>query len=154
MKGFFIKWVISSAALCCVVAIIPGISVARWDNLLIAALVLSLLNNFIRPILMVLTLPLQILSLGVFTLLMNGFLFFLAAKIVDGFYVDQFGSAFWGALLYSIVSFTLNYSIQPSGEFRVFYRNSRRESSSQDKNTIDVEGHVTDDGDEEKKKLN
>ena len=152
MNGFFIKWFISAVALWFVVWIIPGITVDRWETLGLASLILSLLNTFIRPAITWLTLPLQIFTLGIFTLLVNGFLFSLVGKMVEGFYVAEFASAFWGALLYSIFSFLLNIFVQPNGQFRFYYQGYRKQSSPPDDQVIDVEGHVID-GEEEKKKI-
>ena len=150
MKGFFIKWIVSAAALWFVVWIIPGITVDRLESLILASLILSLLNTFIRPIITLLTLPLQIFTLGFFTLLVNGFLFLLASHLVEGFYVAGFSSAFCGALLFSVVSFILNISVSPSGRFHVYNRDDRDRPSPQDDNVIAVEGHEIDRKDEKK----
>lgn len=150
MKGFFVKWLVSAVALWFVVWIIPGITVDRFETLLLGSLILSLLNTFIRPLITLLTLPLQIFSLGFFTLLINGFLFFLAARMVEGFTVADFASAFWGALLFSSVSFILNLSVQPSGHFNFYYREYHSRPYSKNDNIIDVEGHEVDRKDERK----
>ena len=82
-RAFFIKWLLNTAALCIVVWIVPGITAVRLDSLALASLILGFLNTFIRPVLVAITLPLQIFTLGFFTLLINGFLFLLAGRMVD-----------------------------------------------------------------------
>ncbi|MDZ4242534.1 MAG: phage holin family protein, partial [Candidatus Omnitrophota bacterium] len=77
MKAFFTKWAVHTAALLLVVWIVPGISAAGWDSLIMASLVLGLLNTFIRPVILALTLPLQVFSLGLATLALNALLFLL-----------------------------------------------------------------------------
>jgi putative membrane protein len=88
--------------------LIPGIQIDHVSNLLIAVLVIGLLNTFIRPIIILLTLPVNVLTLGLFTLVINGFIFYLATMLVDGFRVTGFAVALLAALLFSIVSFILN----------------------------------------------
>jgi putative membrane protein len=92
--------------------LVPGLQIDHFRDLLIATLVLGLLNAFLRPILLFFTLPLTILTLGLFTFVINGALFYLAASLVDGFRVNGFGSAFIAALLFSIFSFVLNIIFQ------------------------------------------
>ena len=114
MKNFLLHWVICIIALVVVVHIVSGVSAANLSTVIVAALVLGLLNAFVRPVLIILTLPLSILSLGLFTLIINGFLFYLAARFVKGFVVTGFWSAFWAALLFSIISFVLNRMLLPA----------------------------------------
>lgn len=103
-----LRWLISALSLILVTYIVPGIKVQGFYSALIAALVLGLINSLIRPVLVVLTLPVNILTLGLFTLVINALLFWLAATIVKGFGVDGFWPAFWGAMVMSIVSWILN----------------------------------------------
>ena len=111
MTGLFIRWITNTVALIAVVHTVPGIHIERWEAAALAALVLGLLNAFLRPLLIFLTLPLHIASLGFFTLLVNGFMFYLASKVVEGFYVVSFWNAFFGALLFSAISFVFNLLI-------------------------------------------
>ncbi|SNB46541.1 phage holin family protein [Geobacter sp. DSM 9736] len=111
MREFLLKWLSNAIALLAVAYILPGVSVERWLSLLVAALVIGLLNAFLRPILIFLTLPVNLLTLGLFTLVINGFMFYLAAWLVKGFQVSGFLSAFVAALLFSIISFLLNLLI-------------------------------------------
>ena len=111
MKRFFIGWLINTTALLVVVHLVSGISIDRWQTTFVASLVLGLLNIFIRPALILLTLPVTILTLGLFTLFINAFMFYLAASLVRGFEVMNFGSAFLGAFIFSIIAFLLTLVI-------------------------------------------
>ena len=111
MKSLLLKWFINTIALFVVINVVSGISVERWQTLLVGALVLGLLNAFFRPILLLLTLPVNVLTLGLFTLIINGLIFYLVAWLVKGFYVSGFWSSFVAALVFSIVSFILNLLI-------------------------------------------
>ena len=111
MKTILFKWLINTIALFVVVNVVSGISVERWQTLLVGALVLGLLNAFLRPVLLLLTLPVNVLTLGLFTLVLNGLIFYMAAWLVEGFHVAGFWSSFVAALVFSIVSFLLNLLI-------------------------------------------
>ena len=91
---------------------LPGIAVESFYAALIIALLLGLLNAVIRPILILLTLPVTILTLGLFTLVINALLFWFVSTVVKGFDVAGFGPAFWGALLLSLVSWLTNSFIK------------------------------------------
>ncbi|OGT07266.1 MAG: hypothetical protein A2X78_03140 [Gammaproteobacteria bacterium GWE2_37_16] len=113
---FLIKWLISTVALLVVVHIFSGVSSENFLTTLIMALVLGFLNTFLKPILALLALPVMVLTLGLFMLVINATTFFLAAKLVHGFYVAGFGSALWAALLYSFITFLINILIQSQDE--------------------------------------
>ena len=153
MKGFLLRWLINIAAMILVISVVPGIHSEGRLATVMAALVLGLINATLRPIVFALTLPLTILSLGIFTLFLNGFFFYLVSKIVEGFVIDNFWAAFWGALCFSVVSFFLNLFISPQGRFKVYHYDGRglgpREHPPRDNNVIDVEAKV-EDKDEEK----
>ena len=87
MKRFFIGWLVNTTALLVVVHMVSGINIDRWQTTFVASLVLGLLNTFIRPVLILLTLPVNVLTLGIFTLFINGFMFYLASSLVKGFEV-------------------------------------------------------------------
>ncbi len=106
--SLLLRWLFSALSLMAVAYLVPGISVQSFYTALIAALVLGLINALIRPVLILLTLPVNILTLGLFTLIINALLFWLAATIVKGFGVAGFWPAFWGALTMSVVSWILN----------------------------------------------
>jgi putative membrane protein len=111
MKRFLLRWFINSISLLLVVHIVSGIGISSWLTAIAAALVLGLLNAFVRPVLIVLTLPVNILTLGLFTLIINGFMFYLAALLVHGFVIAGYWYAFLGALVFSIISFLLSLLI-------------------------------------------
>jgi putative membrane protein len=104
MKRFLIHWLVVALALWVTAYILPGVHIDSTQALAIAAVVLGLVNALIRPILTILTLPITILTLGLFYLLVNGFTFLLASKVVPGFAVSSYWWAVLGALVVSIVS--------------------------------------------------
>lgn len=108
MTRLILKWVLNSFALYFVMKLIPGIQIDRFQDLLVAALVIGLLNAFLRPVIILLTLPVTMMTLGLFTLVINGLMFYLAAYLVAGFHVTGFGAAFLAALIFSLFSFVLN----------------------------------------------
>lgn len=112
MTRLFFTWVLNSFALFFVMKLVPGIQIDHFRDLLVASLVLGLLNAFLRPLFVLLTLPLTIMTLGLFTLVINGAIFYLTASLVDGFRVTGFGSALIAALLFSLFSFVLNVIFQ------------------------------------------
>lgn len=113
MKGFLVRWFINGVALVVAVKVVAGIHVDDWQTLIVSALVLGLLNAFLRPLLKLVTLPVRMLTLGLFTLVINGVLFGLAAWLVDGFEVAGFWSAFFGALVCSVVGGVLGFIFNP-----------------------------------------
>lgn len=113
MKNLLLKWLINTVALFVVINVVSGISLERWQTLLAGALVIGLLNAFFRPMLILLTLPVNVLTLGFFTLVINGVIFYLGAWMVRGFHVNGFWNSFVAALVFSIVSSLLNILIKP-----------------------------------------
>jgi putative membrane protein len=103
-----IRLLASALAVLIAAHVIPGIEVNGYGDALIAAVVLGLLNLVIRPIIMLLTLPLNILTLGLFSWVINAFLFWVVGNILNGFKVDDFAAAFLGALLVTIISWIVN----------------------------------------------
>ena len=108
MTRLVLKWALNSCALFFVMKLIHGIQINRFQDLLLATLVIGLLNVFLRPIIVLLTLPVTVLTLGLFTFVINGVIFYLAAYLVPGFHVAGFASAVAAAFLFSLFSFTLN----------------------------------------------
>lgn len=98
------RWILNAAALLILSRFISGIEVSGWYAAFVAALILGLINIVIKPILVILTLPVNILTLGLFTLVINAVLFKFAGTLVKGFDVSTFAAAFWGALIMSIVN--------------------------------------------------
>lgn len=103
-----INWIINAASLLAVPYLMDSVQLGSVWSAFIAAAILGLVNTLIRPILLVLTLPVTFVSLGLFVFVINGLLFWLVAQLVKGFYVAGFWSAVCGALLYSIISWALN----------------------------------------------
>jgi putative membrane protein len=108
MTKLVLRWVLNAFALYFVMKLIPGIKIDRFGDLMLATLIIGLLNAFLRPILVLLTLPVTLATLGLFTLVINGVIFYLAAHLLEGFRIAGFGTAFVAALLFSIFSFILN----------------------------------------------
>jgi putative membrane protein len=108
MRHFVFRWAITTIAVMVASSIIHGIRYDSVGALIGAALLLGILNAFLRPILLILSVPLILLTLGLFILIVNGLMLLLVPSIVIGFHVDTFGSAFWGAIVISIVSWILS----------------------------------------------
>ena len=106
--GFVIRLVVNAIALVIVAYLIPGIAVTGPLGALLAALILGIVNAFLRPVLVILSLPLEIVTLGLFTLVINALLFWLVGALHVGLIVTGFWPAFWGALVLSIVSWVLS----------------------------------------------
>lgn len=106
--NILIRWLVNALTLIGIAYYLPGIKVEGFYAALITALVLGLLNAVIRPIIIFLTLPINILTLGLFTFIINTFLFWFAGTIVKGFSVSGFASAFYGALIMVFVGWLLN----------------------------------------------
>jgi putative membrane protein len=103
-----LRWVLNAAALLLAAYVVPGITVSNFYTALVVALVLGIMNAIIRPILIFLTLPITLLTLGLFTLVINALLFWFVSSVVKGFEVAGFSAAFWGALLVWAVSWLSN----------------------------------------------
>lgn len=103
------RWLINAILLMLIPYIVPGINVQSFWTALVAALILAFINAIIRPILILLTLPINLLTLGLFVLVINGLMFWLVSTIVKGFTVTGFWPAFFAALVFSVFSLALNY---------------------------------------------
>jgi putative membrane protein len=103
------RWIVNAAALMLVAYLYPGVTVTSFIAALIAALVLGLVNAIIRPLLVMLTLPVTILTLGLFIFVINALLFWLVASVVDGFQVAGFGAALLGSILYSLLTLVTSW---------------------------------------------
>lgn len=110
MMNVIIRWFINALALFLVSKIIPGIEVTNFGSALIAVVIIGLVNAIIKPIFILLTLPINILTLGLFTLVLNALMLWFAGSFTSGFVVSGFGSAFLGSILLSIIS-TLLFSL-------------------------------------------
>lgn len=103
-----IRWLIYAVAIMLLTYVVPGISVRNFYSALIAALILGLVNAVIRPLLVLLTLPVNILTLGLFTFVINALMLWLVSSIVKGFDIKNFVAAFLGALVLWVVSWLTN----------------------------------------------
>ncbi len=107
-----LKWCLSAMTLMALAQIDAGISVAGFGSALIAAFVIGLFNLFVRPVLVVLTLPVTLLSLGLFFFVINAFLFWSASAVLEGFQVNHFGHALIGSLLYSVMGVVIDSALE------------------------------------------
>ncbi len=123
------RWLIMTCAILTASWILPGIGVDSLKTALIAAAVLGIINAFLRPVLLILTLPLTVLTLGVFAFVINALMIMLVAYFVPGFEVKGFFWAFLGALIVSIVSWIVNH----------FIRGPRQSERKRRKDVIDLE---------------
>ena len=103
-----LTWLINAAALFALPFLMSSVTVDNVGAALIAALVLGLVNTLVRPVLVLLTLPVTVLTLGIFILIINALLFWGVAHLVEGFHVAGFWSAFLAAILYSVISWALS----------------------------------------------
>ena len=98
-----IRFIINLLAILLIAAVVPGIHLSGVFGAIIVVVVLAVVNAVLKPVLIILTLPINILTLGLFTLVINALLFWLVAGLVPGFAVDGFWPAFWGALILSVI---------------------------------------------------
>ena len=103
MRGILVRWLFLTVAILLAAYLIDGIRIAGFPSAVLAAAVLGVLNAFLRPILFILTLPLTILTLGLFTFAINALILMMASGVISGFEIDGFGSALLGALFISVV---------------------------------------------------
>ena len=113
MLNLLARWIINAAALLLVAYLYPGVAVDSFFAAMIAALVLGLVNALIRPVLVLLTLPVTVLTLGLFLFAINAFLFWFTAEIVTGFRVTGFMAALIGSVLYSLITLVTSWLLFP-----------------------------------------
>jgi putative membrane protein len=111
-------WLINTVSLIAVAYLMPSVSVSSFASALVAALVLGLVNTVIRPILVLLTLPVTVLTLGLFILVINGLLFWFVGSFIEGFAVAGFWAGVFGAIVYSVISWLLSALVLRSGNER------------------------------------
>ena len=107
-----VKWLLSAVALLAVAHLYTGVQVQSFTSALIAAFVIGLLNTIVRPILVVLTLPVTVVTLGLFLFVINALMFWAAASLLDGFQVAGFGAALLGSLIYSLLSIVIQSALE------------------------------------------
>ena len=119
MRGLLIKWIINSLAILIVTYIVKGIEVASPVTVIVVAFVLGIINAFLRPFIILITLPITIFTFGLFTFFINGFLFYMVSKIVKGFIITGFWPAFFGSILFSIISLLLSLLVKENSRIEI-----------------------------------
>lgn len=112
-----VKWLLSATALLFVAYLYQGVSVSSFGAALLAAFVIGLFNMVLRPVLVVLTLPVTLVTLGLFLFVINALMFWFAAGVLDGFYVRSFGAALLGSLIYSAFGIVIDSAVE-----RLFFK--------------------------------
>ena len=107
-----VRWLLLAAALLLVAHLYPGVTVASFTSALIAALVLGLFNTLVRPLLVLLTLPVTLITLGLFLFVINALMFWAAASVLQGFHVNGFVAALVGSLLYSLCAVVIDLAVE------------------------------------------
>jgi putative membrane protein len=125
MAGFLIRVLIVSLGLWVASEIVPGIEVRDGATLIVAALLLGIVNAFVRPVAVVLTLPLTIITLGLFLVVINAGMLALVAWLLDGFDVSGFWSALFGSVVVSLTGWVASWLIGPRGRVEVMVAHGR-----------------------------
>ena len=107
-----IKWLLSAVALLAVAYLYSGVAVSSFGAALIAAFVIGLLNTIVRPILVILTLPVTVVTLGLFLFVINALMFWAASGVLGGFHVSGFGAALVGSLIYSVFGVVIESALE------------------------------------------
>ena len=140
MPGILIRWLTTTAAIVATAYLLDGIQVSGFFSAIFAGAMLGILNAFFRPIALLLTLPINILSLGLFTFIINALMLKMASGLIPGFGVYGFWTAIFGSLLISIISWLLNSFISEQGTVTSFNVNHDRKAAMGDQDdTIDLE---------------
>ena len=142
MNGIIIRWLTLTVAIVFTSYLLDGIHISGFSSALLAAAMLGILNAFFRPIALVLTLPINILSLGFFTFVINALMLKMASGIISGFDVIGFWSAIFGSLLISVISWLLNSFINDRGTVTSFnseYKARHPQDRPSGNDTIDLE---------------
>jgi len=124
MLGFFLRWSINLLALVIAGSLIKGITIGSLGIGIIAAGIFGVVNAVIRPVVLILTLPINLLTLGLFTLVVNAAMLMLVSEVVPGFVIESFRSAFFGALVISLISWGVNLFVSGSGKL-IFIKKER-----------------------------
>ena len=107
-----VRWLLLACALLALAHLYSGVTVANFSSALLAALVLGLLNTLVRPVLVLLTLPVTLLTLGLFLFVVNAMMFWSAARLLDGLDVSSFGAALVGSLIYSLSGMVIDLAME------------------------------------------
>jgi putative membrane protein len=141
MPGILIRWLTTTAAIVATAYLLDGIQVSGFFSAVFAAAVLGILNAFFRPIALLLTLPINILSLGLFTFIINALMLKMASGLIPGFGVYGFWTAIFGSLLISVISWLLNSFVSEKGSLSSINlkRNGTDDRIREQDDTIDLE---------------
>jgi putative membrane protein len=120
MNGIILRTLIIMLGLFLASALVPGVEITGTGSFILAAALLGLVNAFVRPVALLLTLPMTIVTLGLFLFVLNAAMFGLVASMLDNFVVAGFWSAVFGAIVVSITSTIASWYIGPSGQYEVF----------------------------------
>ncbi len=118
MNGLLIRWLILTGSILTASYLIDGIQVNGFLSAFFAAAILGILNALLRPFLLILTLPLNILTVGLFTFVINGFMLLMASGVISGFNINGFWPAVFGSLIISVISWLLNSFVSKKGSVK------------------------------------
>ena len=119
MVGFLVRLAIAALGLCLAQKIVPGIEIVGTGTLIAAALLLGIVNAMVRPLAILLTLPITVLTLGLFLLVVNAAMFGLVALLLDGFHVAGFGAALLGSIVVGLTGWVASWYVGPRGSVEV-----------------------------------
>lgn len=140
MPGILIRWLTTTAAILATAYVLDGIRVSGFFSAIFAAATLGILNAFFRPIALLLTLPINILSLGLFTFIVNALMLKMASGLIPGFDVYGFWTAIFGSFLISVISWLLNSFISEKGTVTsINVKHGRNTTVGNEDDTIDLE---------------
>jgi putative membrane protein len=140
MPGILIRWLTTTAAILATAYVLDGIQVSGFFSAIFAAATLGILNAFFRPIALLLTLPINILSLGLFTFIINALMLKMASGLIPGFDVYGFWTAIFGSFLISVISWLLNSFISEKGTVTsINFKHGRNTTVGNEDDTIDLE---------------
>ena len=140
MPGILIRWLTTTAAIVATAYLLDGIQVSGFFSAIFAGAILGILNAFFRPIALLLTLPINILSLGLFTFIINALMLKMASGLIPGFEVYGFWTAIFGSLLISVISWLLNTFISEQGSVSTINQKQGPDTRIRDNDdTIDLE---------------
>ena len=122
LRGFFFRLLITALGLWAAARIVPGVQIDGWGNLLVAALLLGVVNAVIRPVILILTLPLTVLTLGLFILVVNGISLSVVAWLMPGFTLSGLGSAILGSIIVGLTSWFASTFVGGSGRIERYRR--------------------------------
>lgn len=126
MKGLFVRWLMLTVAIMAAAYLLPGIEVSGFFSAFFAAAILGILNALLRPLLLLLTLPLNILTLGLFTFVINALMLMMVSGVISGFHIAGFWSAVFGSLIIGVISWLLTSMINDQGKMEVITLQQRR----------------------------